>query len=177
MSLSFNTRIKGLRLSFSAFPELNPSAGTVSCHQKYSKNLPILVHPYELSSTSSHRLSHLDSCGCLPSGFLASTHSQSITQWPNEILKPFTNFPWNTQENPCFLPRPTRPSIICLLPLLWAQLLLLSSRSPGQPHLASFCLGDQQPCLAPGPLLLLFLLAGHAFLRSGSFRSSFESPF
>ena len=116
--LSFNTRIKGLRLSFSAFPELNPSAGTVSCHQKYSKNLPILVHLYEPSSSSSHHLSHLESCGCLPSGFLASTHSQSITQWPNEILKPFTNFPWNTQENPCFLPRPTRPSIICLLPLL-----------------------------------------------------------
>lgn len=153
----FNMRIEDLGL-FSKLPESNPSAGTVSSTCKiYQGSAHFCPYPW---------LTIWFKPPDLPTGFLqwAPTwpprlHSALSTNHYSKakISKPSSDFPLHSYYNPNHEALLRLAAASSLPP---ASTFLLLVISPGQPHLISFCSGDQQPCLASGPLLLLFLVAG-----------------
>lgn len=118
LSLSFNTSIKDLRLSFphslNRIYQQVPAAG----HPKDSRNLPILsistnYHLVLATISFTWSLAVASHLASLPSLMLSPSQRDQ-----NDILKPSTNFLFNSQQNPNFLPMPERPAVNWLLPPL-----------------------------------------------------------
>lgn len=138
-------------------------------HPKYSRNLPILPPPPRITvqfTPPSLSLGVLQS----PPTWLPSLHA-CLVRYPEAkwYFKLIIKSPLLAKAHEALYKLAAAAS---LTPASTCLLLVTKSATPD-----FLLLGDHQPCLASGPLLLLLLTAGHPLLRSGSFKSSLENPF
>lgn len=168
---------------FSKFPESNPSAGTIS---STSKIYLAGICPFLSISMNYHLVQTTRSATWIPAEGSHPASSPPLCSLHKLLLKGQNLNPAMTSHYTHTKIQTTRLPFALLLPPVCkpASTFHLLLSSPGQPHLISFCSGDHQPCLASGPLLLLFLLAGapspliwlHQVLPRESFLKISPSP-